>query len=363
MLEERAINFGAGPSQLPEPVLSQTKEDLFNFSASGTGIFEISHRNKTFLALQEECQENLRQLLKIGSDYSILFTTGGATQQFSMVPMNLLKKLCSADYILTDHWSEMALAEARKIGEANVAASSKEQNYRTIPNDFKFNDKAIYCHFTSNNTIYGTQYQNEPPSKAPLICDASSDLLSRRIDVNKYGLIYAGAQKNLGVAGVCIVIIKDGLLKETDPSLPVLLDYQTYIKHNSSYNTPPVFAIYILNLVLKWLKESGGLEEIEKTNRAKAQKLYDYIDQSESYQGVAASPYRSITNVTFRISSDREGRLEQQFIKESLKNGLIGLKGHRLVGGLRASLYNAISEQHVSKLISFMQEFENKFIR
>jgi phosphoserine aminotransferase len=362
MPEKRVINFGAGPSQLPEPVLHQIKEDLFNFSASGTGIFEISHRSKTFLSLQEECQELLRQLLKIGSDYSILFTTGGATQQFSMVPMNLLKERCSADYILTDHWSEMALAEARKIGKANVAASSKEQNYQVIPIDFKFNDKATYCHFTSNNTIFGTQFQNEPPSKTPLICDASSDLLSRQIDVNKYGLIYAGAQKNLGVAGVCIVIMKNCLLKETDPSLPVLMDYQTYIKH-TNYNTPPVFAIYVLNLVLKWLRGLGGVEEIEKTNRAKAQILYDYIDQSKSYQGIAASSCRSITNVTFRIYSDQEEKLEQQFIEESLKNGLIGLKGHRLIGGLRASLYNAISLQNVNQLISFMQKFENKFIR
>ncbi len=359
-MRQRAINFGAGPSQLPTTVLEQMKDDLVCFNTSGTGILELSHRSKQFSAVQDECEEVLRQLLKIKSDYSIIFTTGGATQQFSMIPMNLLRQGQVADYILTDHWSEMALAEAEKIGLTNIAASSKEQDYSTIPSNFLFSDKAAYCHITSNNTIFGTQFQDEPKPQAPLICDASSDLMSRQIDINKYGLIYAGAQKNLGVAGVCLVIVKNSLLNDINSSLPILMNYQTYSEHKSCYNTPPVFAIYALNLVLKWLVQQNGIAGIEEINRTKAKTIYDHIDHSEAYSGVAERGCRSLTNITFRINSNGKEQLEQQFIKEANHAGLIGLQGHRLVGGLRASLYNAISQREVEELVSFMADFEQK---
>lgn len=359
-INERVINFGAGPAQLPLLVLAQIREDVTHYGTSGMGIFEINHRSKQFAAICEECEAQIRSLMQISNDYAVIFTTGGATQQFSMVPLNLLEKNGSADYILTDHWSEQALAEAQKVGTTRVAGSSKDFGYTTIPGSFSFDEKASYCHFTSNNTIFGTRFAREPDCKAALVCDASSDLMSHPIDIDKYGVIYAGAQKNLGVAGVCLVIIRKDLVERAPNSLPVLMQYRTYINSKSLYNTPPVFAIYALNLMVKWIAQKGGLAAAEASNLQKAKLLYQYLDQSNLFSGIANYSCRSLMNVTFRVKLNQAHELEKRFLQEAAQAGMVGLQGHRLLGGLRASLYNAISLGDVAKLITFMGDFEQR---
>lgn len=358
MIENRLYNFNPGPAVLPEDVLLEARANLLNYRGSGIGIMEMSHRSKDFEAIISEAEADLRALLGIPEEYSVLFTTGGGSTQFSMVPMNLLRPNTTANFILTGVWAEAAYEEAKKFGRTHVAATSKEEKYRRIPTECLLSENCAYLHFTSNNTIVGSQFRTEPACDAPeLVCDASSDFLSRRIDVRKYGLIYSGAQKNFGPAGVTLVIMKTALLERCPDSLPLMLDYRTYAKNKSLYNTPPVFAIYVCGLVFRWLRQRGGLDVIEKQNRQKADILYTLLDSTKFYEPFVSPESRSTMNVTFRISN-RE--LEQPFLKEAEAAGLIGLKGHRLLGGLRASIYNACPLEGVEALAAFMREFEKK---
>ena len=356
----RKYNFNPGPAVLPEEVLKTVGENILSYQDTGIGILEMSHRGSAFLEILKQSEADLRSLLDIGGDYAVIFATGGATNQFSMVPMNLLSSGMTADYILSGSWSEKACKEAGKFGKVSVAGTSAESNYKHIPTEIKLSAKSAYCHFTSNNTIFGTEYQSEPEvdlSKTVLVCDASSDLLHKKIDIKKYGLIYAGAQKNLGPAGVTVVIMRRDLLARSKKELPIMMNYNIYVDNDSLYNTPPVFAIYVFGEVLKWVKHQGGLEAIERNNREKAGLLYQAIDSNDFYVGHAEPGSRSLMNVTFRL---KKQDLEEQFAKEAAAESLIGLKGHRSVGGLRASIYNAFPIEGVKKLAEFMQEFARK---
>ena len=361
-MHERIFNFSAGPAVLPLSVLERAQKDLVSFPGAGMSVLEMSHRSAPFDKIIKEAEADLRTLLAIPENYKVLFLQGGASLQFSMVPMNLLLKGKTADYILTGSWSQLALKEAKKLGDARVAATTEDTNFNRIPaeDELKTDPKAAYAHFTSNNTIYGTQWRTEPEAgSVPLVCDASSDILSRPLDVSKYGLIYAGAQKNAGPAGVTLVIIRDDLIERVPAGLPSLLDYRLIAEKESLYNTPPCFAIYLAGLVFKWLlDEVGGLKEIQKRNEEKAKILYDAIDtNSDYYRGHAEAGSRSQMNVTFRLPSEE---LEKRFAKESTAAGLDGLKGHRSVGGIRASIYNAFPREGVLKLVEFMKDFAKK---
>jgi len=361
-MHERIFNFSAGPAVLPLSVLERAQKDLVSFPGAGMSVLEMSHRSAPFDKIIKEAEADLRTLLGIPGNYKVLFVQGGASLQFSMVPMNLLPKGKSADYILTGSWSQLALKEAKKVGDTRVAATTEDSNFNRIPaqDELKLDANAAYAHFTSNNTIYGTQWKTEPDAgSVPLVCDASSDILSRPLDINKYGLIYAGAQKNAGPAGVTIVIIRDDLIEKVPAGLASLLDYRLIAEKESLYNTPPCFAIYIAGLVFKWLlDEVGGLENIQKRNEEKAKILYDAIDaSSEFYRGHAEPGSRSLMNVTYRLPTEE---LEKRFAKESTAAGLDGLKGHRSVGGIRASIYNAFPREGVLKLVKFMQDFAKK---
>jgi len=317
----------------------------------------MSHRGTHFKGIIEETTERLKTLLGLSDQYAVLYATGGATNQFSMVPMNLLREDETANYILSGPWSEKALAEAEKFGQTHIAASSKEASYKSIPAEISPSPNPAYLHFTSNNTIVGTQFSAEPDAgDAPLVCDASSDFLHKKIDVTRYGLIYAGAQKNLGPAGVTVIIARKDLLERSSDTLPVLMNYQTYAKTDSLYNTPPTFPIYVVREVLRWIEAQGGLEAMETRNKEKASLLYQRIDSSDFYRGHAEARSRSLMNVTFRLHSED---LEQKFIAQAEAAGLLGLKGHRSVGGLRASIYNAFPVEGVKKLVQFMDEFES----
>ena len=356
----RIHNFSAGPAVLPLEVLEQVQRDLLSLPGVGMSVLEISHRSAAFDEIIEGCEADLRTLGKIPENYQVLFLQGGASLQFSMVPMNLLPAGGSADYLVTGVWSEKAVKEAKRVGAVKIAASTAGENFSRIPRpeELTFDPQAAYVHLTTNNTIYGTEWHYTPDTGAvPLVADASSDIYSRPIDVAKYGLIYAGAQKNLAPAGVTLVIVRDDLLKRTPSSLPTMLQYAVHAENKSMYNTPAVFAIYVMRLVLAWLSKSGGLDAIEKINVRKAGKLYAEIDRTGFYRGHAAADSRSRMNVTFRLSSEE---LEKKFVKESTAAGLDGLKGHRSVGGLRASIYNAFPEAGVDALVQFMQEFERK---
>lgn len=356
MIENRIYNFSAGPAVLPEDVLVRVRDNLVNYKGCGLGVAEMSHRGKEFTEIIEGAEASLKRLLSLSDDYAIIFTTGGATNQFSMVPMNLMAGK-TADYINTGSWSKKAIAEAKKFGEVRVAASSQEESFSYIPTDVDVSSDAAYLHFTSNNTIFGTQFSSEPDAgSVALVCDASSDFLHKPLDVSKYGLIYAGAQKNLGPAGVTIAIIRKDLLDRIPENLPIMLDYRTYVENNSLYNTPPTFPIYVVREVLSWLEAQGGLAEIEKRNRRKAGMLYDAIDASDFYRGTARKDSRSVMNVTFRLTDEA---LEPSFLEKAAAAGFSGLKGHRSVGGVRASIYNAFPEQGISELIKFMREFES----
>jgi phosphoserine aminotransferase len=342
-------------------VLEQAQRDLVSFPGAGMSVLEMSHRSSTFDRIIKEAEADLRQLLAIPAHYKVLFLQGGASLQFTMVPLNLLPKEGSADYILTGVWSQSALKEAQKLGRTRVAASTEDSRFNRIPaaEELDPDPSAAYAHFTSNNTIYGTQWRTEPGvGSVPLICDASSDFLSRPLEIEKYGLIYAGAQKNAGPAGVTIVIIREDLLARVPAKLPALLDYRLMAEKESLYNTPPCFAIYIAGLVFKWLRdEVGGLAEIGRMNEEKARVLYDAIDATDFYRGHAEPASRSLMNVTFRLPNED---LEKAFVKESTALGLDGLKGHRSVGGLRASIYNAFPRDGVVRLVEFMREFERR---
>lgn len=355
-MAKRIFNFSAGPANLPLPVIEKAQQDLYSYEGSGIGVMELSHRSKAFDTIIQTAEANFRKLLDIKDDYSVLFLPGGGTLQFSMIPMNLLQSGQTADYIVTGYWAEKAYEEARTFGEVNLAASSADKNHCYIPSEFKLSSNSAYVHFTSNNTIFGTQFQREPDvGGRPLVCDASSDLLHKRIDVTKYGLIYAGAQKNLGPAGVTVVIIRNDLLGRSPKNLPVMLNYNTHVKSRSIYNTPPTFPIYIVGEVLKWIIFEGGLDVIEQRNRHKAKLLYSAIDSSKGFYKPHAEPsVRSLMNVCFRISDES---LEPKFIKEAAAAGLNELAGHRNLGGVRASIYNACPVEAVTALAGFMKDF------
>ena len=350
----KKYNFNPGPAVLPQEVLKKAQSELLDFNGTGLSIMEISHRSKEFESVINTAEAKVRTLLGVPANYSILFLQGGASLQFSMVPMNLLKGGI-ADYIYTGEWSKKAIKEAKLNGTVHIAASSEDSHFNSIPEIYSFSPEAAYVHLTSNETIGGIQWTRFPDTgKVPLIADMSSDIFSRAIDVQKFGLIYAGAQKNLGPAGVTMVIIRNDLVEQSADNLPTILSYKTHAKEKSLYNTPPCFAIYIVKLVLDWIESKGGLKAIEAANNEKAKLLYDMIDSTSFYRGTAAVPYRSKMNVTFRMGSEE---LEEKFIAEAKKGGFIGLKGHRSVGGCRASIYNAMSLEGVRELVRFMEKF------
>jgi phosphoserine aminotransferase len=357
----RVLNFSAGPAVLPVPVLEEIQRDLVALPGVGMSILEISHRSRTFEAILARAEADVRALANVPPDYAVLFLQGGASTQFSMVPMNLLRPDAAADYIDSGSWADKAYKEARKVGQARLAASTKGEQYRRLPlqSELRLSDEAAYVHMTSNNTIEGTEYDTLPDvGDRPLVNDTSSDMFSRPIDVTRHALIYAGAQKNMGPAGVTLVIIRKDLLERSaalKQTLPSMLSYAVHAENSSLYNTPPVFAIYALGLVTRWLIEQGGLQAIAAVNRRKADALYAEIDRTGFYRGTAQPECRSLMNVTFRLPTEE---LESAFVKSATAAGLDGLKGHRAVGGMRASLYNAFPEAGVAALVSFMQEFE-----
>jgi phosphoserine aminotransferase len=358
----RVHNFSAGPAVLPVPVLEEIQRDMLALPGVGMSILEVSHRSAAFESILAQTEADVRALANIPSNYKVLFLQGGASLQFSMVPMNLLGAGQTADYVDCGSWAEKAIKEAKKVGAVNVAASSKGDNYSRVPkgDELKLTPGAAYVHITNNNTIEGTEYKTLPETGGvPLVNDASSDMFSGPIDVAKHGLIYAGAQKNLGPAGVTLVIIREDLVARTagNKSLPTMLNYSVHAENTSLYNTPPAFSIYAVGLVMKWILKQGGLTAMEKLNQRKGAKLYAEIDRTGFYRGTAAKEDRSLMNVTFRLASED---LEKKFIKESTAAGLDGLKGHRSVGGMRASIYNAFPEEGVDALVSFMQDFEKR---
>jgi phosphoserine aminotransferase len=360
-MEKRIYNFAAGPAILPEPVLKEAQEQLWALPGVGMSILEISHRSKTFDKIIAEAKEGLKSLLSISDDYELLFLQGGASLQFSMVPLNLMVKNKKADYIVTGSWSKKAVKEAKRVGTVNIAASTEEGNFKRIPKqeELKLDPQADYVHFTSNNTIFGTEWNKEPEvGSLPLVCDASSDILHKKIDVSKYALIYAGAQKNIGPSGVTLLIIRKDLLERSSDSLHTMLNYKTHAENNSLYNTPNTFGIYIIALVTKWLKGLGGLDGMYKINKEKADLLYRCIDDSGGfYKGHADKDSRSLMNITFNLATEE---LEKKLVSEATAAGFDGLKGHRSVGGLRASIYNAFPKKGVEDLVSFMNDFQRK---
>lgn len=352
----RVYNFAAGPSTLPLPVLEEAQRELLDFNGTGMSIVEMSHRGKPFMAVNAEAQALLRELMNIPDNYSVLFVQGGATQQFAAVPLNLLKN-GKADYIVTGNFASKAYEEGTKYGDMAIAASSKEAGYTFIPDmkDVKFRDGIDYVHTTYNNTIFGTRFTELPKTDATLVTDMSSCILSEVVDVSKFGLIYAGAQKNIAPAGLTIVIVRKDLLGNASPICPVMLNYAIQDKNDSLYNTPPCFPIYMSLLVFRWLKKLGGVPAMQKINEEKAALLYDFIDNSSFYTNKVAVKDRSLMNVPF-ITPNEE--LDAKFIAEATKSGLVSLKGHRLAGGMRASIYNAMPIEGVKALIEFMKKFE-----
>jgi len=359
-MTERIFNFSAGPAVLPVPVLEEAQRDMLSLPGVGMSVMEISHRSKTFDEIINRTEASLRDLLKIGSNYHILFLQGGASLQFSMVPMNFLPADGSADYVITGSWGKKALKEAKKVGAVNVAATMADGGFTRVPSrdEMSLNPHAAYVHITSNETIEGVQWKREPNvGDVPLVVDSSSDILSRELDVDKYALIYAGAQKNMGPSGVTLVIIRDDLLQRIPENLATMLDYGIHVQNKSLYNTPNTWGIYIMDLVCKWLQDQGGLAGMEKLNDEKAQLLYDAIDATDFYRGHADVDCRSTMNVTYRLPSEE---LEKKFASEATAQGLDGLKGHRSVGGIRASIYNAFPRAGVEALVSFMKDFERR---
>lgn len=359
-MKNRIHNFNAGPAALPLPVLEEIQASLLNFKGSGMSIMEVSHRSKWFDDVINEAVERITRMLNLGDKFQVMFIQGGASLQFAMTPMNLLPDNGSADYINTGTWSTKAIKEAINLGKkVNVVASSEDRNFCYIPDNIKFNSDAAYVHITSNNTIKGTAFNQFPDSgNVPLVADMSSDIMSRPIDMSKFGLIYAGAQKNLGPAGVCLAIIRKDMLERVPENLPSMLKYTTFAEKNSMYNTPPCFAIYAVCLVCKWIEETiGGLSKMEDQNRKKTNIIYGLLDKSDFYNGTADKDARSMMNVTFRLPDED---LEKRFVANALKNGFGGLKGHRSVGGCRASIYNPSGIEAVKALVSFMEEFEKK---
>ncbi len=362
MFNERIYNFSAGPSMLPLSVLEQAQKELLNFGGSGMSVMEMSHRSSSFDSIFQNTKAHLRSLMQIPDTHEILFLQGGATTQFSMIPLNLIGQSGKADYALTGNFSTKAYEEAQKFGACSVAASSAAENHTYIPDQasLQLDPDASYFHYCANNTIYGTEWNYVPQTgSVPLVCDMSSNILSKPVDVSQYGLIYAGAQKNMAPAGVTVVIIRKDLVGHALKNTPIMLDYATHVKGDSMYNTPPCWCIYILGLVLQWLESLGGLSAMEKINQEKATILYEYLDESKLFHGAARKDTRSKMNVTFRTA---DPNLDAQFAKEAAAAGFSNLKGHRLVGGMRASIYNAMPVEGVKALIAFMAKFEKDHI-
>jgi phosphoserine aminotransferase len=359
MIMERIYNFSAGPSTLPESVLLEAQAELLSHQGRGLSIMEDSHRSKAYDAVHNEAIANIAELLGLPDDYAVLFLTGGATGQFAMVPMNLLLSGTTADYTDSGSWASKAIKEAKIIGQVHVAAACGKEIPTRVPrqDELDLTEGAAYLHITSNETISGAQWQTFPEVEAPLVADMSSDILSRPFDVKPFGLIYAGAQKNLGPAGVTLVIMRKDLAERVPETVPQFLRYKTHLEANSLYNTPPCFPIYMIMLVTRWLKAQGGLAAVEQMNRRKAALLYDAIDASDFYTGTAVPECRSMMNVTFRLPSEE---LEAAFVKAAKEQQMEGLKGHRSVGGIRASIYNAMPEAGVQALVDLMQQFERE---
>ena len=356
-MTQRIWNFSAGPAVLPESVLEEARNNLLSLGQTGIGILEHSHRGKAFLAVYEETEALVREVGAVPSGYKVLFLQGGASSQFFQIPMNFLTPEQTADYLVTGAWAEKAEEEARRFGKTHVACSSQDKNYSYIPSTCSFSSGPAYVHYTSNNTIFGTQWSGLPsaPASVDLICDASSDIFSRPIDVARHAMIYAGAQKNLGPAGVTLVLMRDELIERGPKNLATMLQYRTHAKNDSMYNTPPTFAIYLVGLVLKWIKQGGGLEAMGERNERKAGKLYSYLDQSSLFKATAAKGSRSQMNVTF-VTGDAD--IDAKFCSAATKAGFDGLKGHRSVGGMRASIYNAFPEAGIEAFVEFLKKFE-----
>lgn len=357
-MSDRILNFSAGPACLPLEVIEEARDALISLNGTGIGVLEHSHRGAAFKAVYEETVALVRKVAAVPDNYHVLFLQGGASLQFAMIPMNFLAQGRTADYLNTGSWSKKAMKEAAAIGSVHVAASSEDRNFCYIPKDVRFSDQAEYVHFTSNNTIFGTQFASEPdvPDGSTLICDASSDIFSRPVDITRYGMVYAGAQKNLGPSGVTLVIMRDDLVERGKENLPGMLQYRTFAANQSMFNTPPTFAIYVVGRVCNWIRQNGGLSGMEERNRVKAQVLYDYLDSSQLFQATADPDSRSRMNVTF-VTGDAE--LDPAVVGEATRQGLDGLKGHRSVGGMRASIYNAFPPQGVERLVEFLTRFES----
>jgi phosphoserine aminotransferase len=354
----RVFNFSAGPAALPETVLRQAADEMLDWHGSGMSVMEMSHRGKEFISIAVEAEALLRELLAVPSHYKVLFMQGGAIGQNAIVPMNMLRGHASADYVDTGEWSKKSLKEAKKYGRVNVAATASDSGYTTIParDTWKLDAEAAYVHICSNETIGGVQYHTTPDVGAvPLVADMSSDILSRPVDVSKYGLIYGGAQKNIGPAGLTIVIVREDLLGQSLPATPSAFDYKTVADNESMYNTPPTYAIYIAGLVFHWIKAQGGLPAMDARNRAKAALLYDYLDASAFFRSPVARDCRSLMNVPFKLKDEA---LDAAFLKGAEARGMVQLKGHRSVGGMRASIYNAMPLEGVQALVAYMKEFE-----
>jgi phosphoserine aminotransferase len=359
-LTKRVHNFGAGPAALPLPVLERVQAEILDYAGTGMSVLEMSHRSAAFEGIIQKAEEDLRALAGLGSEHVVLFLQGGASLQFSMLPANLRPAGASADYVVSGHWAKAAVKEAEKSGRVRVAGTTEATGFDRVPaaGELQLDPQAAYLHFTSNNTIYGTQWATapEPPKGVPLVCDLSSDALSRPLDIAQYGVIYAGAQKNLGPSGVVLVIIRNDLVEAGPKDLPTMLQYRTHAAEKSLYNTPPTFGIFVMGEVFKWIKAQGGLRAMAELNASKAALLYDYLDQSEFFCATAKPGSRSLMNVCFRGPTEE---LESAFIAEATRRGLDGLKGHRSAGGMRASIYNACPRAAVEALVAFMKEFEH----
>lgn len=358
----RVINFNAGPAALPLPVLERAKTELLNFGGSGMSVMEMSHRSKEFEGILGKAEEMIRKNMKISDDYSVLFLQGGASLQFAMVPLNLYQEGKPVDMIHTGAWTKKAIEEVAKLAEYRLAATTEAEKFKRLPRkeEIQLDANASYVYLCSNNTIFGTQWKAFPQTGAvPLVADMSSDIESRVLDVSQFGLIFAGAQKNLGPSGLCVVIIRKDLAERADSKLPTMMQYRTHIKNNSLYNTPPTFAIYMVWLVQEWIASEGGVAEIEKKNNVKAGMLYDAIDAGGFYNCPVEKQDRSPMNVVFRIKGGDE-ELEKKFIEQAKASGMVGLKGHRSVGGLRASIYNAMTAEGIKSLVDFMKDFQQK---
>ncbi len=357
MKNKRPYNFNAGPAILPLDVMKKAQEEFLDFNHTGLSIVETSHRSKDFEGVIQQAEQKIRKIMNISDDYHVLFLQGGASLQFGMIPMNFLKDK-KADYVYTGYWSKMAIKEGKLFGQVNIAGTSEDKNFSYIPEQLNLSSDAQYVHITSNETIHGIQWQKFPDTGSiPLIADMSSDIMSRKIDINKFSLIYAGAQKNIGTSGVTLIIIRKDLAEKENPNLTSMLRYKTHIEKASLYNTPSVIGIYLTNLVMDWIITQGGIEGIEKINNEKANLLYNYIDGSNFYFGLTDKNHRSKMNVVFEI---KKPEIEEKFISEAKTNGFLGLKGHRNLGHIRASIYNAMTVQGIRDLIDFMKEFAKK---